>query len=249
MGNTGSSVSKMRETMYLRIRCACGVMGMLLPWLALLSAGIATHPSPEWWWSLSATYYQSPALVAVLAPACVVLICYSGYEPIDHVLNTLSGIFGLCIILFPCKEDWIADGTRVGFFQLPIEVSHIIHCISAVLFFALVAVNIIFMFTKTDQAVISSRKRTRNTIYRVCGIGILVLGSGFGAVVAGIAPQCLVFFIEVGILMLFGFAWLVKGEVFPFLNDVKPEEAGVDTLAVVDDALAATGSKDESTII
>lgn len=217
------SITELREKMYMRIRCACGILGMLLPWLALLSAGLAPHPSADWWWSLSATYYQSPALVGVLAPACVVLICYRSYEPIDNVLNTLSGLFGLCIILFPCKVSWIADGTRVGFFQLPIEVSHIIHCISAVLFFALVAVNIIFMFTKTNQEVMSKRKRTRNIIYRICGIGILVLGSGFGAVIFGIAPEYLVFFIEVGILMLFGFAWLVKGEVFPFLNDIKPK--------------------------
>ena len=214
----------MREKMYLRIRCACGVMGILLPWLALLSAGIAPHPSTEWWWSLSATYYQSPALVGVLAPACVVLISYAGYEMVDHIINTLSGVFGLCIILFPCKVSWIPDGTRVGFFQIPIEVSHIIHCISAVLFFALVAINIIFLFTKTDKPVITSRKRIRNILFRVCGIGILVLGSGFGMVIFGIAPQYWVFFIEVGILMLFGFAWLVKGEVFPFLNDKEDED-------------------------
>ena len=31
--------------------------------------------------------------------------------------------------------------------------------------------------------------------------------------------------VEIILLHLFGFAWLVKGEAFPFLNDVK-EEAG-----------------------
>ena len=59
------------ERMYLRIRNLCGLLGIILPWLALFSAGIAQHPSSEWWWSISATYYQSPALVGVLVPAYV----------------------------------------------------------------------------------------------------------------------------------------------------------------------------------
>ena len=51
--------------MYMRIRNLCGLLGMILPWLALFSAGIATHPADDWWYSISATYYQSPALVGL----------------------------------------------------------------------------------------------------------------------------------------------------------------------------------------
>ena len=91
------------KKMYLRIRNLCGILGIVLPWLALLSAGIADHPSKEWWWSISATYYQSPALVGVLIPACLVLITYVGYDKLDNIITTLSGIFGLGIVLFPCK--------------------------------------------------------------------------------------------------------------------------------------------------
>ena len=83
------------KKMYLRIRNLCGILGVVLPWLALLSAGIAEHPSEEWWWSISATYYQSPALVGVLIPACLVLITYVGYDKLDNIITTLSGIFGL----------------------------------------------------------------------------------------------------------------------------------------------------------
>ena len=63
--------SKERK-MYMRIRNVCGLLGVVLPWLALFSAGLTPHPSPEWWWSISATYYQSPALVGVLCPASLV---------------------------------------------------------------------------------------------------------------------------------------------------------------------------------
>ena len=31
------------EKMYLRIRNVCGMLGVILPWLALFSAGIAEH--------------------------------------------------------------------------------------------------------------------------------------------------------------------------------------------------------------
>ena len=63
------------KIMYLRIRNLCGLLGIILPWLALFSAGIAKpHPSNEWWWSISATYYQAPVLVGVLTPASIVLI-------------------------------------------------------------------------------------------------------------------------------------------------------------------------------
>lgn len=96
MGKTKESV------LYLRVRNLCGILGIVLPWLALFSAGIAEHPSSEWWWSISATYYQSPALVGVLVPASIVLITYVGYNTLDNVVTSLSGIFGLGIVLFPC---------------------------------------------------------------------------------------------------------------------------------------------------
>ena len=78
------------KKMYLRIRNLCGILGVVLPWLALISAGIADHPSNEWWWSISATYYQSPALVGVLIPASLVLITYVGYDKLDNIITTLS---------------------------------------------------------------------------------------------------------------------------------------------------------------
>lgn len=209
--------------MYLRIRNLCGLLGMILPWIALFSAGIAEHPSSEWWWSISATYYQSPALVGVLVPAAIVLISYIGYEDVDNWVTGLSGLFGLGIVLFPCKVSWIADGTLVGFFQVPIEISHIIHTGCAAMFFLLIALNSIFLFTKSGP-VQTPRKKIRNIIYRVCGIGMLVLEVAFVIVRLVGAPGYTVMILEILLLSLFGFAWLVKGRAFPFLNDVEGEQ-------------------------
>jgi hypothetical protein len=206
--------------MYLRIRNLCGLLGIILPWLALFSAGIADHPSEDWWWSLSATYYLSPALVGVLVPACIVLISYIGYDSLDNLITSLAGTFGLGIVLFPCKVSWIAEGTPVGFFQLPVETSHVIHVVCSALFFITIAVNSIFQFTRS-KGVITDRKRIRNIIYRVCGYGMLALMAVLAIMRLLKAPGYFAMIIEIVLLLLFGIAWLVKGEAFPFLNDKK----------------------------
>ena len=204
--------------MYLRIRNLCGLLGIILPWLALFSAGIAEHPSDEWWWSISATYYLSPALVGVLVPACIVLISYIGYDLTDNLLTSAAGLLGLGIVLFPCKVSWIPDGTPVGFFQIPVEVSHYFHLGCAALFFVIIACNSLFQFTKSGDTM-TDRKKTRNKIYRFCGYGMFAMLVVF--VVARLlgAPGFIAMIIEIILLTLFGFAWLVKGEAFPFLND------------------------------
>ncbi len=214
------------ERMYLRIRNLCGLLGIILPWLALFSAGIAAHPSNDWWWSISATYYQSPALVGVLVPACIVLMSYIGYDSVDNVLTSAAGLLGLGIVLFPCKVSWIADGTPVGFFQVRVEVSHIIHMVCAALFFIVIACNSIFQFTKSGPTM-TDRKRIRNRIYRICGYGMFASELAFAVLHFAGAPGYSIMIIEIILLHLFGFAWLVKGEAFPFLNDVKePSEEG-----------------------
>lgn len=215
--------------MYLRVRNLCGLLGVILPWLALFSAGIAEKPNEEWWWSISATYYQSPALVAILVPACLVLISYIGYNDIDNLITTLSGIMGLCIVLFPCSVSWIPEGTRVGFFQVPMEISNIIHGISAGCFFLLIALNSIFMFTKS-KGEMTDRKKIRNRIYRICGYGMIVVEVAFlfSKVLNGVGYLTMIY--EIILLLLFGFAWLVKGEAFPFLNDKEEDEIGVEEI-------------------
>ena len=214
------------KRMYLRIRTLCGLLGIILPWLALFSAGIAQHPSSEWWWSISATYYQSPALVGVLVPACLVLMSYIGYDLTDNLLTTAAGVLGLGIVLFPCKVNWIPDGTPVGFFQVPVETSNIVHLVCAALFFIVIACNSVFQFTRSG-ATMTERKKLRNNIYRFCGYGMIATEIAFVVARWLGAPGYTIMIIEIILLHLFGFAWLVKGEAFPFLNDKEEtEEAG-----------------------
>ena len=210
--------------MYLRIRNLCGLLGILLPWIALFSAGIKLGKPDAWWWSISATYYQSDALVGILVPASIVLMSYIGYDRRDNIINTLTGLFGLGIVLFPCKVDWIPDGSPVGFFQLPIEFSHIVHTGCALLFFLCAAINTICQFTRHGDTM-TEQKRVRNVIYRICGWGMIGLEAALVAANLLGAPGWSVMVVEIILLHLFGFAWLVKGEFFGFLNDKETEQS------------------------
>ena len=213
------------ERMYLRIRNLCGLLGIILPVLAIFSASIAAHPGKDWWWSLSATYYQSPALVGVLVPACIVLISYIGYNTADNLITSAAGISGLGIVLFPCKVSWIPDGTPVGFFQVPIEISHYIHAGCAALFFFTIAINSIFQFTKYRNTM-TERKKLRNKVYRICGYSMLALEVVFIVTRLTPCPGYMAMILEILLLLLFGFAWLVKGRAFPFLNDTEEDLQG-----------------------
>lgn len=209
----------MNKSLWLkRIRCYIGILGMILPWIALFSAGInLPHPHESWWYSISATYYQSPALVGILTTASIVLMTYDGYEKIDSIVTTISGLFGLGIVLFPCSVHWISG--KVGFFQLPIHISNIIHCLCASVFFVLLAYNSFFLFTKSIGNP-TSKKKIRNIIYRICGIGMLMF-----MIWQIITSQSSHFkghwtmINEIFLLQFFGISWLVKSDAIKFLND------------------------------
>lgn len=202
-----------------RIRNYAGLLGALLPWLSLFSAflygKISGGLSSGFWndLSISATYYCSPALPAVLTAAAIVLMCYDGYSKIDNLVTTLSGVFGLMIVLFPCKCSIAPE--HVGFFQLPKDISNIIHCSSAVIFFCLLAYNSIFLFTRYE-GMKTENKEKRNIVYVVCGIGML------SAMILMPIPfhfPAKTWWVETVSLSFFGISWLTKGGAFPFLND------------------------------
>jgi hypothetical protein len=204
-----------------RIRNWAGALGGILPFLSLAGALLydkVTGELPNGFWSdlsISATYYVTPALVGVLTAASLVLMCYDGYDLQDNIVTTISGVFGLMIVLFPCECAVTPDYT--GYFQLPCKISNIIHCTSAVLFFCLLAYNDLFLFTKTDGSKgMTSKKKIRNIIYKVCGIGMLC------AMMLMPLPfhfTAKIWWVETVALLFFAVSWLTKGGAFTFLND------------------------------
>ena len=189
----------------IRLRAMIGWLGMLLPWLVVLLVGDFPR-------SISATWYTNACTVfmIVLGSASILLICYEGYERRDDVILTIAGIAGLGICLFPCKITDSAD--RVGTFLIDKNVSEIIHCVAAVIFFGLLAYNSIFLFTKGDGSP-TKKKKIRNVIYIVSGIGMM---SSFLLL---LLPRFYirVWLVETIALFFFGISFLTKADIYPWL--------------------------------
>ena len=104
----------------IRLRKTVGWLGMLLPIivlvLCLIFQCVPGHVFPD---SISQTYYFAPTItpfMGILIAASILLMCYKGYERIDDVINTLTGIAGLCICLFPCFNPYYSKAALVGTF-------------------------------------------------------------------------------------------------------------------------------------
>ena len=187
-----------------RLRCLIGWLGMLLPWIVVLLLG----RFPD---SISSTYYTWQAgavFMIVLGSASILLMYYDGYSKVDDVLNTIGGFLGLGVCLFPCfaKMDY------VGTFQLPVNVSNVLHNISAVGFFLILAFNSLFLFTRSGGNM-TAKKKARNVIYRVCGCGMI------GAFALFILPNFYIkiWLIETIALTFFGVSWLTKANAYKWL--------------------------------
>ena len=181
-----------------RLRFIIGFLGGLLPWIvaALLWA------FPE---SISATYYEPQTItpfMITLGAAGVLLIAYMGYDLQDDIVNTLAGVCGLLVCLFPCANALLE---RVGTFQLPQAISGVVHNVAAVLFFGLLAYNSLFLFTKHGDEMTPEKKK-RNVVYIVCGIGMV---ASFALLL--LPPfRIKVWLVETLALTFFAVSWLTK---------------------------------------
>lgn len=189
----------------IRLRVALGSLAILLPWIvALLNGGIPA--------SISATYYVAECVtpfMIILGMSSAILICYKGYDRQDDLVLSLSGLMGLGICLFPTYKSGIEF---VGTFHTPVQISSNIHNISAIIFFILLAYNSFFLFTKGDGNP-TKKKKIRNIIYRVCGVGML---ASFALLLLP-SFYIQVWLVETFALSFFGISFLTKADVFPFL--------------------------------
>ena len=189
----------------LRLRALIGWLGMLLPWIVVLLIGYI--PS-----SISATWYTNACtpFMMILGSASFLLISYRGYDLIDDILLTCSGIAGIGICLFPCAVSGIYG--KVGTFMIDRSISNDIHNICALVFFALMSINSLFLFTKTSGEM-TKKKKARNIIYRICGVGMLA--SFLLLLLPSFRIQ--VWLVETIALFFFGVSFLTKADIYPIL--------------------------------
>lgn len=185
--------------------------GFLLPILAPLAGFIAYEKNgPTFWWSLSATFYATSAILFIftLSVFSSFLWGYKGYDLGDLFTCRFSAVMAALVMAFPC--DCEAAGETTGIFNLPTPISHIIHCIVASLLFLSFAYMVGFRFTKTDKnSIMTEDKKKRNKVYKICAI----------IIAAAMANQVLTSILDIGwftiineaiMLWSFSFAWLVK---------------------------------------
>jgi len=201
---------------YLTLRRCIGILGMALPFAVMLG-GLLQSPL-QIQSSISDYYYTNMRdfFVGLMCAVGLFLITYKGYDRIDNGVSIASGILAFGVAAFPTFTP-TGESLRVGIFLLDDDVSKYIHLTCACLFFALLALNSIFLFTKSDDKPVTARKRTRNAVYVTCGVVMLASIAILAAYVAflqstPVARLRPVLVLETLMLAAFGFSWLVKGE-------------------------------------
>ena len=187
-----------------RLRILLGVLSMILPWIVAILYGAIPG-------SISATYYAAQCItpfMIILGAASILLISSRGYTKLDDISLTCAGICGLLICLCPCTNYTLA---AVGTFMLPPALSGAIHNGAAIVFFILLSYNSLFLFTKSNGEK-TWRKKARNVIYIICGIGMI---ASFALVMLPVYYS--IWLMETVALSFFGISFLTKADVFPFL--------------------------------
>jgi cytochrome bd-type quinol oxidase subunit 2 len=209
---------------YLQLRKLIGFLGVLLPFVCV--AGSFRFAHIEMQNSISMYYYSNmrDVFVGILICVSLFLITYQGYETVDNIVTNVTGVMGAGIALFPCGNPAFHD--PVGIFMLPNSTTNWFHLSSAATFFILLAINSIWLFTKSDKPVRKhSRKYYRNIVYCVCGIVILACMAALVPVMIFCSADFMnrtyiILALEIIMLFAFGASWLVKGG--SLLKDERP---------------------------
>ena len=216
--------SNMLVISYMTLRKAVGVLGMALPFVLILGGLIFYKTGVQG--SLSAYYHTGmrDVFVGFLWVIGIFLYSYKGYEGAkekgitgiinDNVAGNLACVFAIGVAIFP---TWINEERT-----LPNPATGYAHLVFAALFFLTLSYFCLFLFTKTHKNSIvqkGSNKMKRNTIYRVCGILMLVCIALMGVYniypassTAFLDPIRPTFTLETVAILAFGFSWLIKGE-------------------------------------
>jgi hypothetical protein len=210
--NAGSSL----VISYMTLRKMVGYISILLP--VLMVAGGQLMPAREVRDSISAYYYSNmrDLFVGLLCMVGVFLYSYRGYDWIDDLLTSLSGLLALGVALFPTRSGEKIP-IAVGIFQLNDFVSSFVHYTCAALLFVSLASISTFLFTRTaDPRTMTRQKKARNHVYTACGTimfaALLLCGVFSLPMLKSAASPYLLLGGETICLWAFGISWLVKGE-------------------------------------
>lgn len=204
------------ELSYMTLRQAIGWVGLLMPIAVKLGGyvfqGIVTTGS------ISAYYYTGMRDVFVLTLVLVgaLLACYRTPAAQDTWVGTVAGLSAIGIALFPMSPEFAAEVIA----RYPDTASgrcYVIrgllgyHFVFVGIFFALAFYLVYFRFGALTAPTPTAQKHTRNRIYKVCGVLMLLSFLVIG-LLAWRQDGASIFWPESVAVVAFAAAWLVKGQ-------------------------------------
>lgn len=189
--------------------------------------------------SISIYYYERTGgyFVGSLCALAVFFLSYD-FKPragrsADNVMSTFASVMAIGVAFLPTSNA----GSQATGGALVVAT---IHLVCAAILFALLAIFSLYHFTKTTGEVtaatpwrerlmrifrtapeyaarMTSNKRRRNHVYRVCGW--IIVACIATVVVSNVADLDLLFWCEAVAVIAFGVSWLVKGEFLGILAD------------------------------
>ena len=194
---------------YNTLRIAVGILGIVLP-IILYVGTILLDKETQLLNSISSYAHKriGNGFVGIMCAVALFLYSYLGHDFKDNILGHLGATCALGVAFFPNN---VPD---------PWTTINIIHLSSAFLFFTTLILFSLWLFPKTDQEVMSTQKKNRNKVYRICGytmIACIVLIILYKAWLIDVWPEhgCFqpVFWLESFALVAFGISWITKGQV------------------------------------
>lgn len=213
-------ISTYEKQHYCQQRLVIGILIFLLPIVPILMTFLNPSNPPQCRYSISDTYFTN-ARVLFIGVACICGFFMLTYRPygaiLDTIANWMSGIGLIGMVIVPTIPLWNYPDTTNLFMIDPMK-TRWVHYSFAVLIFVGFLINLIWCFQKSSSE-ITEKKKIRNKIYStvawIYAVAIVVLV--FYTI--GIGPLWLILVAEYIAIIPTAFAWLVKAEVFPFLND------------------------------
>lgn len=201
---------------YLTLRKAIGYLGILMPIIVRLGAYLFEGiPSND---SISAYYYTGmrDVFVGTLFANGVFLFCYRGPDIQDNVLTNIAGLSAIAIGLLPMDPAYnqiiVARFPAIndpGCYQNHGPLGYHIYVVAT--FFVILSYLAIFRFTRSNQPQITKQKKSRNKVYIVCGI-VMLISLGAIVLIKATGKTSSIFWPETVAIVAFGIAWLTKGQ-------------------------------------
>lgn len=215
---------------YYTIRKIIGLLGMLLPFIVVITHGGLLSSISHYYYSKSAVFFTS-----IIFAFGILLISYKGYEKdklseklSDNQITHIGGIAAILLILFPtaCLEsNSIEISNLCALKDYPLyghdnKIISFIHFLSAGIFLFVMGWMSVKRFTKGEQ---TPKKILRNKFYKVSGY--IIWFSIFFLMIEFIVGFHItdydVIFLESISIFFFGTSWFIKGKAIRDMIGIK----------------------------